>query len=117
VARDLVRGVERRTFSVWTGLDGFMLSSLTCGMEPCFSLLAGLVQVLTCSLFRFVSLFYLLDFYRISHRCSAERHTAQGKDANGAPRKYMPRLPGSHREPSSPKRSGSLLRRKKQSAK
>lgn len=110
VARDLVKGVERRAFSVWTGLDGFMLASLTCGMEPCFGILAALVQVLTCSLFRLVSLVYLLDFYRISNRCSVDcdnrQKLAKGEGPNGGtpalpPRKYVPQLPVRTREASS----------------
>lgn len=91
VAKDLVRGVERRAFNVWTGLDGFMLSNLSCGMEPCFNVLSAVVQVLTCSLFRLVSLAYLLDFYRIAHRCSADRHKAA---ESVQPPKYVPQLPG-----------------------
>lgn len=90
-----MKGLERRAFNVWTGLDGFMLSSLTCGMEPAFGLLPALVQVLTMSLFRLVSLFYLLDFYRISHRCSRDRQGAAGggSDDGALPRKYLPKLP------------------------
>ncbi len=94
-----MNGLERRAFNVWTGLDGFMLSSLTCGMEPCFSLLTGLVQVLTSSLFRFVSLFYLAGFYCISHRCTHNRPKWKGAEEAGdgmsrQPRSYLPKLPG-----------------------
>lgn len=96
----MVKGVERRAFNVWTGLDGFMLSSLTCGMEPVFGALAALVQVLTCSLFRLISLFYLVDFYRISHRCSLEKAAGRGNAAgDGAPeRKYVPKLSSGNRK-------------------
>lgn len=45
VARSIIRGIESRQFSVSTGLDGFMLANLTCGMEPVFSVLQGMVQV------------------------------------------------------------------------
>lgn len=102
MAKDLVKGVKGRAFNVWTGLDGFMLSSLTCGMEPVFGMLAALLQVLTCSLFRLVSLFYLFDFYRISHRCSLDKAAPRGSGAgneNGAPeRKYVPKLLSGNRK-------------------
>lgn len=45
MARSIIRGIESRQFSVSTGLDGFMLANLTCGMEPVFSVLQGVVQV------------------------------------------------------------------------
>ena len=45
VARSIIRGIESRQFSVFTGLDGFMLANLTCGMEPVFSVLQGMAQV------------------------------------------------------------------------
>jgi hypothetical protein len=34
-----------RRFSIWTGLDGFMLANLSCGMEPTFSVGEALTQV------------------------------------------------------------------------
>jgi hypothetical protein len=45
VAQDILRGVENGQFSVATGLDGFMLANLTCGMEPVFSVLQAASQV------------------------------------------------------------------------
>jgi len=40
-------------------------------MEPVFALLPALLQCLLCSLFRFISLFYIFDFYRVAHKCHA----------------------------------------------
>ncbi|KAM3568649.1 hypothetical protein VYU27_009232 [Nannochloropsis oceanica] len=81
VARDLLSGVKNRTFSITTGLDGFMLGTLSCGMEPVFAFVPALLQCLLCSLFRFVSLFYIFDFYRVAHKCHA------------APPSFAPSLP------------------------
>ena len=52
-------------FFVYFGFEGWMLTALTSGMSPVTNLFDALTQVSLMSLFRFVSLFYLNDFWRI----------------------------------------------------
>ena len=40
-----MNGLVKRQFSIYTGLDGFMLVSVTAGLEPAFSILEALGQV------------------------------------------------------------------------
>jgi len=64
VADSVIRGITRGTFQSSVGIDGFMLSNLTAGMSPFNNLWEATLQVLFASLFRFISLFYLVDFDR-----------------------------------------------------
>ncbi|BFZ12516.1 hypothetical protein BsWGS_15554 [Bradybaena similaris] len=55
------------------GLDGMMLSNLTCGFSPVTSLMEATQQVATMGFFKVISLFYLAHFERIVHRCKLQR--------------------------------------------
>jgi hypothetical protein len=52
-------------FQVYFSFDGWMLSNLTAGMTPVSNLSDALTQVALGGLLRFISLFYLNDFWRI----------------------------------------------------
>ena len=57
------------TLDIYFGIDGWMLSTLTAGMSPVTSLRDAIYQVALMGLLRFISLFYLLDFGRITQNC------------------------------------------------
>ncbi|GMH58902.1 hypothetical protein TrRE_jg4945 [Triparma retinervis] len=73
VARGVVEGVRRGKYSIYWGVEGWMLATVTGGMGPCDSTVDFLSQVLLASLLRFVGLFYLMDFRRIVKRVRRER--------------------------------------------
>jgi hypothetical protein len=52
-------------FQVYFTFEGWMLSNLTAGMSPVSDLGDAVSQVALSGLFRFISLFYLNDFWRI----------------------------------------------------
>ena len=74
VARIMVDSALRPNppFSVYFGLEGWMLSTLTAGMGPPHGVLDVVCQIFLMGLLRFVSLFYLWDFRRIVKRCRRE---------------------------------------------
>ena len=51
------------TFYVYLTFEGWMLSNLTAGMSPVSSLLDAITQVSLSGTFRFISLFYLNDWW------------------------------------------------------
>lgn len=55
----------RPPFQIYFGLEGWMLSSLAVGMSPAHTTLDTICQIFLLGIFRFVSLFYLMDFRRI----------------------------------------------------
>eukprot|EP00563_Minutocellus_polymorphus_P016905 CAMPEP_0181050392 /NCGR_PEP_ID=MMETSP1070-20121207/16492_1 /TAXON_ID=265543 /ORGANISM="Minutocellus polymorphus, Strain NH13" /LENGTH=412 /DNA_ID=CAMNT_0023129335 /DNA_START=115 /DNA_END=1350 /DNA_ORIENTATION=+ len=63
---------SRPRHTVYFGLEGWMLSTLTAGMGPPHGILDLICQVLLMGVFRFISLFYLWDFRRIINRCRTE---------------------------------------------
>mmetsp|Transcript_15928 Transcript_15928/g.22691 ORF Transcript_15928/g.22691 Transcript_15928/m.22691 type:complete len:385 (+) Transcript_15928:30-1184(+) len=67
VAKSMVNAALKRCpqFSVYFGIEGWMLATLTAGMSPVFGILDALYQICFMSLLRFVSLFYLANFQRI----------------------------------------------------
>ncbi|XP_036273365.1 3-ketodihydrosphingosine reductase isoform X3 [Pipistrellus kuhlii] len=73
VAKQIVKDAIQGNFNSSIGSDGYMLSSLTCGMSPVTSITEGLQQVVTMGLFRMISLFYLGSFDNIIRRCMIER--------------------------------------------
>ncbi|KAF6088185.1 3-ketodihydrosphingosine reductase [Phyllostomus discolor] len=73
VAKQIVKDAIQGNFNSSVGSDGYMLSSLTCGMAPVTSITEGLQQVVTMGLFRMLSLFYLGSFDNIIRRCMVER--------------------------------------------
>ncbi|KAL9187938.1 hypothetical protein ACHAXT_006316 [Thalassiosira profunda] len=73
---------SRPPFDIYFGIDGWMLSMLTSGMNPVTSLRDALCQVALMGLFRFVSLFYLMDFGRITQNCHDEKKTTKDASKN-----------------------------------
>nr|XP_060467794.1 3-ketodihydrosphingosine reductase [Panthera onca] len=67
-------------FNSSIGSDGYMLSSLTCGMAPVTSITEGLQQVVTMGLFRTIALFYLGSFDSIVRRCMMQRAKSEVAD-------------------------------------
>ena len=57
------------SFDIYFGIDGWMLSTLTSGMSPVTSTLDAICQVALMGLLRLISLFYLMDFGRITQNC------------------------------------------------
>ena len=72
------------TFQVYFTFEGWMLSNLTAGMSPVVHLGDALSQVVLSGLFRFISLFYLNDFWRIirQHSAAAASTNVPEKSAN-----------------------------------
>ena len=64
-------------FDIYFGIDGWMLSMLTSGLTPVTSELDAICQVALMGLLRFISLFYLMDFGRITQGCYAGSATAR----------------------------------------
>lgn len=52
-------------FAVYFNFEGWMLTNLTAGMSPVANIGDALTQVALSGLFRFISLFYLNDWWRI----------------------------------------------------
>jgi hypothetical protein len=65
-------------FAVYFNFEAWMLTNLTAGMSPVSNMADALAQVALTGLFRFVSLFYLNDWWRII------RNMSQEKNKNGA---------------------------------
>mmetsp|Transcript_9111 Transcript_9111/g.10645 ORF Transcript_9111/g.10645 Transcript_9111/m.10645 type:complete len:361 (+) Transcript_9111:54-1136(+) len=82
VARKMVSSaIQRRPkFNVYFGLEGWMLASLTAGMSPVHSIIDALCQIFLMGLFRFISLFYLMDFRRIVVKVGNRKENEVGKD-------------------------------------
>lgn len=70
------------SFDIYFGIDGWMLSTLACGFNPVTSVLDAVCQVSIMGLLRFVSLFYLMDFGRITQNCidSSENASVKPKE-------------------------------------
>ncbi|XP_076991421.1 3-ketodihydrosphingosine reductase isoform X2 [Tamandua tetradactyla] len=71
---------KQGNFNSSIGSDGYMLSSLTCGMAPVTSITEGLQQVVTMGLFRIIALFYLGSFDSVVRRCMMQRAKSEGAD-------------------------------------
>jgi len=76
VAADIVRAARHGRFTAATGLDGFMLAKVTCGMSPQSWPLMGIVEVLLMPIFRVVALVYLRMWsYQIAkYQASQKQH-------------------------------------------
>ncbi len=57
------------SFDIYFGIDGWMLSMLTSGMNPVTCVLDCICQVALMGLLRFISLFYLMNFSQITQSC------------------------------------------------
>lgn len=58
-------------FDIYFGIDGWMLSVVGAGMSPVTSVIDAICQVSMMGLLRFVNLFYLMDFGRVTQHCHA----------------------------------------------
>ena len=63
VAKNIVTGSTNCEFAISTGLDGWMVKQLVPGLAPINNALEVTTQIFTASLFRFVALFFVHDFY------------------------------------------------------
>ncbi|KAK3764199.1 hypothetical protein RRG08_044126 [Elysia crispata] len=73
VAQTILDDTVRGRFFSSVGLDGWMLSNLTCGFSPSTSLMEAVQQVLFMGSFRIVSIFYLNHFDKIVKECKLRR--------------------------------------------
>ncbi|XP_069814221.1 3-ketodihydrosphingosine reductase isoform X2 [Dendropsophus ebraccatus] len=71
---------KQGNFNSSVGSDGYMLSSLTCGMSPVTTITEGLQQVVTMGLFRTIALFYLGSFDSIVRRCMMQREHCEKEE-------------------------------------
>mmetsp|Transcript_27969 Transcript_27969/g.57078 ORF Transcript_27969/g.57078 Transcript_27969/m.57078 type:complete len:455 (+) Transcript_27969:146-1510(+) len=69
-------------FDIYFGIDGWMLSTLTAGMNPVMGVFDAVWQVSLMGLLRFVSLFYLMDFGRLTQNCYAFKVEEIESDGN-----------------------------------
>ncbi|CAC5424892.1 KDSR [Mytilus coruscus] len=77
VAKQILKDSVNGRFCSYIGLDGWMLANITCGMSPVHSMFDAIQQVLTVSVFRLVSFFYLFHFTRIVSKCKARKDKEQ----------------------------------------
>ncbi len=70
------------TFDIYFGIDGWMLAMLTAGMSPVSSLVDAICQVALMGLLRLISLFYLMDFARMTQNCHDAKTAPKGKGKN-----------------------------------
>ena len=68
VAYDVIKGIMRREYQIFTGLDGWMIAKLTSGFSPCSNLIIGLVDICTMSILRLVSIVYTQFFYYLVYQ-------------------------------------------------
>jgi hypothetical protein len=73
VATDIIKGLQGGDFTIYTGLDGWMLSNVTAGMSPPNSMFHGLVQVIINSFLRLIALFYSSYFDAVVQGCVNKR--------------------------------------------
>lgn len=73
VARIILNDAVNGRFQSYIGFDGLILSSVTSGMSPVTSVLSAMFQVVTMSMLRAVSLFYLMHFDQIVARCYRDK--------------------------------------------
>lgn len=73
IAAKIVSSTLSGQYTVYWGLEGWMLATLTAGMGPVTSMVDALCQIFLMGLLRFISLFYLMDFRRTIAKCKNER--------------------------------------------
>jgi len=75
VANRMVQEAIKRnpSFLVYFGFEGWMVASLTAGMSPVSTVADAMTQVSLNGLFRFVSLFFLNDWWTMIRKCSQDR--------------------------------------------
>ncbi|KAM9666414.1 LOW QUALITY PROTEIN: 3-ketodihydrosphingosine reductase-like [Trichechus inunguis] len=72
-AKQIVKDAVQGNFNSSIGSDGYVLSSLTCGMAPVTSVTEGLQQVVTMGIFCTIPLFSLASFDSIVCHCKMQR--------------------------------------------
>lgn len=77
VAQDIISGMRAGDFSIYTGLDGWMLANLTAGLCPASSFAEGALQVLLMPLLRLISLFYVAQFDGIARNGKIKREASK----------------------------------------
>ena len=82
VAGKILSDAVKGRFYCSIGVDGQMLSNLTCGFSPVISLLDAIQQIVTMGLFRLIALFYLAHFDRIVYNCKRKRDSVDSKNKN-----------------------------------
>lgn len=73
VAESITRGIESRSFSIWSNFDGFMLSQLTCGFAPANSVWHLIYQIPLMGMMRIVSAVYRVYFDSIVRKCISKQ--------------------------------------------
>lgn len=66
------------SFLSYFSFDGWMLSNLTAGMAPVSSLGNAITQVAAMNLLRFISLFYLNDWWRVIRSYDKKKNEKKG---------------------------------------
>ncbi|XP_025114934.1 3-ketodihydrosphingosine reductase-like isoform X2 [Pomacea canaliculata] len=72
VAKIILKDSLKGKFLSSVGIDGFMVSTLTCGFSPATSFMEGLSQVTLMGLFRLIALSYLAYFDYVIKKCKDE---------------------------------------------
>ena len=87
-ARIMVKSAfaKHPTFLVYFTFEGWMLSNLTAGMAPVSGIGDAISQVALSGLFRFISLFYLNDFWRIIRNHPQDDNISSKKGENDSPK-------------------------------
>ncbi len=75
VAKGMVNAAlaSRPPFFVTFGIEGWLLGNLTGGMSPVHRLVDAVIQILFMGFFRFLSLFFLMDFRRIVNKVGSTK--------------------------------------------
>jgi len=75
VAKGMVSAAiaARPPFFVSFGVEGWLLATLSSGMSPAHRFVDAVAQILFMGFFRFLSLFFLMDFRRIVAKVGANK--------------------------------------------
>lgn len=79
VASNIMTGIQGGDFTIYTGLDGWMLGNVTAGMSAPNSLFHGLYQVCITSLLRLIAIGYSFHFDRILEGCRKAKDNKKTK--------------------------------------
>ncbi|XP_077870158.1 3-dehydrosphinganine reductase-like [Saccoglossus kowalevskii] len=79
VAKVIINDASLGRFLSYIGVDGYMLSNVTCGFSPVTSMMEGVQQVATMGFFRIISFFYIGHFDKIIKKCMEERESEKDK--------------------------------------
>jgi 3-dehydrosphinganine reductase len=79
VASGIISGIRSGDFSIYCGLDGWMLANLCAGMSPASSILEGLTQVVIAGPLRLIAMVYTAHFDRIALGGKKKRQSTDKK--------------------------------------